>query len=101
MCPSTRKQHEQAIHGTAPVLTSSVELERGLKLDLLLGAGCLCVCLLRCIETIHICLMMLRVVELHNLARDMRFECLNTYSTVSFRKNSGLLKRDTHIVRIV
>jgi hypothetical protein len=55
-------------------LTTTVKLECGLEGDTLLGSLRLCVGLLGSVESIHVGLVMLLVVKLHDLARDVRLE---------------------------
>ena len=61
-------------HNNSNLRTSAVELERGLKKDLLLRRGCLRKALLSRVQTVHVGLVVLAVVQLHNLARDVRLE---------------------------
>lgn len=55
-------------------LTSSVELERRLQRDALLGRGRLRVRLLGRVQSVHVRLVVLLVVELHDLAGDEGLE---------------------------
>jgi hypothetical protein len=57
-------------------ITSAVELECSLQSDSLASRGRLDVCLLCSIETVYIALMVLGVMKLHDLSRDVRFQCL-------------------------
>ena len=54
--------------------TSAVELERRLKEDLLLRRGGFRKTFLGCVQAVHVGLVVLGVVQLHDLARDMRFK---------------------------
>lgn len=82
------------------MLTTAVELERGLKLDLLLGALCLRVRLFGGVEAVDVRLVVLRVVELHNLARDVRLEGLRRVARSALSLPSERGER-THVVRVV
>ncbi len=62
--------------------TSAIELECSLQSDPLASRGCLDVCLLCSIETVYIALMVLGVMKLHDLSRDVRFQCLGVVSTM-------------------
>ncbi len=55
---------------------SAVEFEGRLELDLFFRGGGLRVCLLGSVEAVHVRLVVLAVVQLHNLARDKRLEGL-------------------------
>jgi hypothetical protein len=57
-------------------ITSAIELECSLQSDPLANRGRLDICLLRSIETVYIALMVLSVMKLHDLSRDVRFQCL-------------------------
>jgi hypothetical protein len=58
-------------------LTSAVEPEGSLQSDPLANRGRLDICLLCSIETVHIPLVVLGVMKLHDLSRDVRFQCLH------------------------
>ena len=60
--------------------TSAIELECSLQSDSVASRGRLDVCLLCSIETVYIALMVLGVMELHDLSRDVRFQCLEIMS---------------------
>lgn len=57
-------------------ITSAVEPERGLQSNLFASRGSLDVCLLRSIKAVDIGLMVLGVMKLHDLSRDVGFQCL-------------------------
>lgn len=58
------------------IITSAIELECSLQSDPLASRGRLDVCLLCSIETVYIALMVLGMMKLHDLSRDVRFQCL-------------------------
>lgn len=57
-------------------LTTTVELEGSLEGNALFGSGCLGESSLSCVQRVDICLMMLLVVKLHDLATDERLESI-------------------------
>jgi hypothetical protein len=57
-------------------VTTAVELERLLETNALLSGGGFCVGSLGSVQRVHVGLMMLLVVKLHDLARDERLKCL-------------------------
>jgi hypothetical protein len=58
------------------ILTSSIEFKSCLESNALLGSGCFCIRKFSCVESIDIGLVMLRVVESHNLLRDVGLESI-------------------------
>jgi hypothetical protein len=58
------------------ILTSAVELERGLESDPLARRRRLDVCLLCCVEASHVGLMVLRMMEHHDFGRDVGLQGL-------------------------
>ncbi len=76
-------------------VAAAVELEGGLELDLLLGCCGFGVCLLGSVEAVHVCLVMLAVVQLHYLARDVRLKGLvRAYC----QRGSGRERERTHVI---
>lgn len=63
--------------------TTTVELQSSLELDALLGSGRLGVGFLCLVQTVHVGLVMLRMMQIHNLARDVRLESLINDCSVS------------------
>ena len=63
---------EERVVDVAP----AVELERGLEADALARRGGLGVRVLGSVQAVHVRLVVLRVVQLHDLARDVRLEGL-------------------------
>ena len=59
-------------------MAPAVELERGLEADALAWRGGLGVRVFSGVQAVHVRLVVLRVVQLHDLARDVRLEGLCT-----------------------
>jgi hypothetical protein len=57
-------------------ITSAIEPERGLQSNLFASRGRFDVCLLCSIEAVDIGLMVLGMMKLHDLSRDVGFQCL-------------------------
>jgi len=72
-----RSKREREVRGWWMKLTSAVELERWLKSDPLVRGGGLGVRLLGGIETVHIGLMVLGIVKLHDFGRYVRLQGLS------------------------
>lgn len=63
------------------VLTSAVEFEGSLELDALLGGLRLRIRLLSSVQAIDVGLVVFRVMQIHNLPRNMRLQCLSDIPT--------------------
>lgn len=57
-------------------MSSAIEFECSLKCDALLRSGCACIGGLCRIQSIDVSLVVLLVMKLHDLARDIRLECI-------------------------
>lgn len=53
------------------LLTSAIELERGLESDLVAGRRRLDVCLFGCVEAVHVGLVVLRVMKIHDFGSNV------------------------------
>jgi hypothetical protein len=63
--------------------TTAIKLQRSLQSNLLFGPLSFRIALLSSVQAIDVSLMMFRVMQLHYLLRDVRFEGLGTVAAVS------------------